>query len=113
MFFYRFPSFPVARCIYRAAPLMTRSVHREGINSGVFDVAITPRDPPTFSGRTQDDVEMWVGQVSNFFRLVGGPPQKQVALCFDVAPGICTDLVATEDYGQGGPNRIGRHSQIS
>ena len=22
---------------------------------------------------------MWVGQVSNFFRLVGGPPQKQVA----------------------------------
>ena len=21
---------------------------------------------------------MWVGQVSNFFRLVGGPPQKQV-----------------------------------
>ena len=50
------------------------SVHREGINSGVFDVAIKPRDPPTFSGRTQDDPEMWVGQVSNFFRLVGGPP---------------------------------------
>ena len=21
---------------------------------------------------------MWVGQVSNFFRLVGGPPQKQI-----------------------------------
>ena len=62
-----------------AAPLRARSVHREGINSGVFDVEITPRDPPTFSGRTQDDPEMWVGQVSNFFRLVGGPPQKQVA----------------------------------
>ena len=61
-----------------AAPLRARSVHREGINSGVFDVEITPRDPPTFSGWTHDDPEMWVGQVSNFFRLVGGPPQKQV-----------------------------------
>ena len=62
-----------------AAPSRAGSVHREEINSGVLDVVITPRDPPTFSGRTQDDVEMWVGQVSNFFRLVGGPPQKQVA----------------------------------
>ena len=55
------------------------SVHREEINSGVFDVIIKPRNPPTFSGRTQDDPEMWVGQMSNFFRLVGGPPPKQVA----------------------------------
>ena len=45
----------------------------------MFNVHIKPRDPPTFSGRTQDDPEVWVGQVSNFFRLVGGPPQKQVA----------------------------------
>ena len=48
-------------------------------NSGVFDVQIKPKDPPTFSGRTNDDPEVWVGQVSNFFRLVGGPPWKQVA----------------------------------
>ena len=47
--------------------------------SGVFDVQIKPKDPPTFSGRTNDDPEVWVGQVSNFFRLVGGPPWKQVA----------------------------------
>ena len=33
----------------RTAPSRARSVHREGINSGVFDVAIQPRDPPTFS----------------------------------------------------------------
>ena len=32
-----------------------------------------------FSGRTSDDPELWVGQVSNFFRLVGGPSRKQVA----------------------------------
>ena len=38
-----------------------------------------PRDPPTFSGRSSDDPEFWVGQVSNFFRLVGGSPNKQVA----------------------------------
>ena len=62
-----------------AAPPKAGSVRQEEIISGVFDVQIKPRDPPTFSGRTQEDPEMWVGQMSNFFRLVGGPPQKQVA----------------------------------
>ena len=62
-----------------AAPSRAGSVRREGITSGVFDVPIKPRDPPTFAGRTQDDPEVWVGQVSNFFRLVGGSAQKQVA----------------------------------
>ena len=57
----------------------TRSPQGEQIKFGVFNVAIKPHDPPTFSGRTQDDPEVWVGQVSNFFRLVGGPPWKQVA----------------------------------
>ena len=60
----------------------------EGINSGIFDVTIQPRDPPTFSGRTQDDPEVWVGQVSNFFRLVGGPPRKQVAYASALLQGI-------------------------
>ena len=46
---------------------------------GIFDVQIKPKDPPTFSGRTSDDPEVWVGQVSNFFSLVGGPSHKQVA----------------------------------
>ena len=32
-----------------------------------------------FSGRTSDDPELWIGQVSNFFRLVGGSSAKQVA----------------------------------
>ena len=59
-----------------AAPSRAGSVRREEIIPGVFDIQIKPRDPPTFSGRTQDDPEVWVGQVSNFFRLVGGPPQK-------------------------------------
>ena len=62
-----------------AAPSMTRFVRTKEINSGAFDMTIKPRNPPTFSRRTQDDAEMWVGQVSNFFCLVGGPPQKQVA----------------------------------
>ena len=30
---------------------------------------------------------MWVGQVSNFFRLVGGPPQKQVAFASTLLQG--------------------------
>ena len=47
--------------------------------SGIFDVQFKPRDPPTYSGKTGEDPETWVGQVSNFFRLVGGPPRKQVA----------------------------------
>ena len=46
---------------------------------GIFDVQIKPKDPPTFSGRTFDDPEVWVGQVSDFFSLVGGPSNKQVA----------------------------------
>ena len=55
---------------------------------GVFDVQIKPKDPPTFSGRTHDDPEVWVGQVSNFFRLVGGPPRKQVAYASTLLQGI-------------------------
>ena len=60
----------------RAVPSRAGSVHWEAIYFGVFNVPIKPRDPPTFLGRTQDNPEVWVGRVSNFFRLVGGPPQK-------------------------------------
>ena len=63
----------------RAASSQTGSSRGEARGSGIFDVQIKPKDPPTFSGRTNDDPEVWVGQVSNFFRLVGGPPRKQVA----------------------------------
>lgn len=46
---------------------------------GIFDVEFRPKDPPTFSGRTNEDPEIWIGAVSNFFRLVGGSAAKQVA----------------------------------
>ena len=92
---------------------MTRSVHREGITSGVFDMQIKPRSPPTFSGRTQEDVEMWVGQVSNFFRLVGGPPQKQVAFASTLLQGAAQTWWQRKVNGQGGSQQIGSHLQIS
>ena len=63
----------------RAGSMAVSSHGGDPIMSGFFDVQIKPKDPPTFSGRTNDDPEVWVGQVSNFFRLVGGPPWKQVA----------------------------------
>ena len=56
--------------------------------SGIFDVQIKPKDPPAFSGRTSEDPEIWVGQVSNFFRLVGGPPRKQVAYASTLLTGM-------------------------
>ena len=90
-----------------AAPPKAGSVRQEEIISGVFDVQIKPRDPPTFSGRTQEDPEMWVGQMSNFFSPGGRATAEAGCICFDVAPGHCTGLVATEDNGQGGPHRLG------
>ena len=44
-----------------------------------FDMQFQPRDPPCFSGKSTEDPEFWAGQISNFFRLVGGSHQKQVA----------------------------------
>ena len=38
----------------------------------------------------------------------GGRATTEVGrLCFDVAPGHCTGLVATEGYGQRGPQGLG------
>ena len=53
-----------------------------------FDIRIMPRDPPTFLGRSSKDPERWVGQVSNFFRLVGGSEAKRVAYASTLLTGV-------------------------
>ena len=55
------------------------SRRRHSGSRGLWDTDVKPKDPPTFAGRTNDDPEAWCGQVSNFFRLVGGSAPKQVA----------------------------------
>ena len=54
----------------------------------MWDTDVKPRDPPTFAGRTSDDPEVWIGQVSNFFRLVGGSKAKQVAYASTLLTGV-------------------------
>ena len=73
----------------RASTSKTDSTrHSADRSRGLFDVAIKPKDPPNFAGRTQDDPEIWVGQVSNFFRLVGGAERKKVAYASTLLTGV-------------------------
>ena len=40
---------------------------------------IKPKDPPVFTGKTTDDVEVWVQQVDKYLQLLGGSSSTQVA----------------------------------
>ena len=44
-----------------------------------FDISLKPKDPPTFAGKPNEDVEVWVQQVENFLLLIGGSDPMQVA----------------------------------
>ena len=40
---------------------------------------IKPKDPPVFTGKATDDVEVWVRQVENYLQLLGGSDAMQVS----------------------------------
>ena len=40
---------------------------------------IKPKDPPVFTGKATDDVEVWVQQVDNYLQLLGGSDAMQVS----------------------------------
>ena len=40
---------------------------------------IKPKDPPIFTGKATDDVEVWVRQVDNYLQLLGGFDAMQVS----------------------------------
>ena len=40
---------------------------------------IKPKDPPVFTGKSTDDVEVWVRQVDNYLQLLGGSDVMQVS----------------------------------
>ena len=40
---------------------------------------IKPKDPPVFTGKSSDDVEVWVQQVDNYLQLLGGSDSMQVS----------------------------------
>ena len=49
-----------------------------------FDLSVKPRAPPVFSGKPNEDVEIWIQQVDNFLSLIGGPDRMQVAYVANV-----------------------------
>ena len=40
---------------------------------------IKPKDPPVFTGKSSDDIEVWVQQVDNDLQLLGGSDSMQVS----------------------------------
>ena len=40
---------------------------------------IKPKDPPVFTGKSSDDVEVWVQQVDNYLQLLRGSDSMQVS----------------------------------
>ena len=52
-----------------------------------FKIDLKPKDPPVFSGKGTEDVEIWVKQVSNFLTIIGGPDHIQVAYVANLLQG--------------------------
>ena len=51
----------------------------QGANTPTFNIGIKPKGPPSFHGRANEDVSMWVSKVTNFLYLIGANPRQQVA----------------------------------
>ena len=43
-----------------------------------FKIDLKPKGPLFFAGKSIDDIEVWVKQVSNFLTLIEGPDYMQV-----------------------------------
>ena len=56
----------------------TVGCHSEEVTTK-FELSVKPKDPPSFSGKQSDDVEVWIRQVDNFLSLIGGSDRMQVA----------------------------------
>ena len=52
-----------------------------------FKIDLKPKDPPVFAGKTTEDVDIWVKQVSNFLTIIGGPDHIQVAYVANLLQG--------------------------
>ena len=52
-----------------------------------FKIDLKPKDPPVFSGKGTEDVEIWVTQVLNFLTIIGGPDHIQVAYVANLLQG--------------------------
>ena len=49
---------------------------------------IKPKDPPVLTGKSSDDVEVWVQQVDNYLQLLGGSDSMQVSYVGTLLQGI-------------------------
>ena len=56
-----------------------------------FAVKIKPRQPPTFSGRVEEDVVTWTMQVRNYLSLISSSDEQQVAYTSTLLQGAAID----------------------